>query len=75
MAIKNTKSSKKRWDVCVSTIGKDEDGEPKTFYRRIGTAWEQKNNAISITFDALPVAEIYEGKVSTRCVLFEPTVE
>lgn len=53
----------KRYDICTPRKGKD-----KTFWHRIGTAWESEKG-IQLVFDALPLPDS-EG----RCVanLFEP---
>lgn len=53
----------KRYDICTPRPGKD-----KTFWARIGTAWEN-DKGIQLVFDALPLPDA-EG----RCVanLFEP---
>lgn len=54
----------KRYDICSPRPGK----EGKTFWTRIGTAWES-DKGIQLVFDALPLPD-KEG----RCVanLFEP---
>ena len=53
----------KRFDICTPRKGKD-----KTFWHRIGTAWEG-DKGIQLVFDSLPIPDA-EG----RCVanLFEP---
>lgn len=53
----------KRYDICAPRKGKD-----KTFWTRIGTAFES-DKGIQLIFDALPLPDA-EG----RCVanLFEP---
>lgn len=53
----------KRYDICAPRKGKD-----KTFWTRIGTAFEN-DKGIQLIFDALPLPDA-EG----RCVanLFEP---
>lgn len=53
----------KRYDICTPRKGKD-----KTFWHRIGTAWEG-DKGIQLVFDSLPLPDA-EG----RCVanLFEP---
>lgn len=53
----------KRYDICAPRKGKD-----KTFWHRIGTAWEN-DKGIQLVFDSLPIPDP-EG----RCVanLFEP---
>jgi hypothetical protein len=54
----------KRYDICTPRKGR----EDKTFWTRIGTAWENEKG-IQLVFDALPLPDA-EG----RCVanLFEP---
>ena len=58
----------KRYDVCSPRTRKDRDGQPKTYWVKVGTAWENEKG-ISITFDALPLPD---EKGECRALLFEP---
>jgi len=54
-----------RFDIMTPRKGKDD----RTFWTRIGTAWQNDKGGIQLVFDALPLPDS-EG----RCVanLFEP---
>ena len=58
----------KRWDVCSPRKRKSKDGEDKTFWVRVGAAFDNEKG-MQIVLDALPLPE-GDG----RCVLmlFEP---
>lgn len=53
----------KRYDICAPRKGRD-----KTFWHRIGTAWEGEKG-IQLVFDSLPLPDS-EGRVVAN--LFEP---
>lgn len=53
----------KRYDICAPRKGKD-----KTFWHRIGTAWENEKGT-QLVFDSLPLPDD-EGRVVA--MLFEP---
>lgn len=53
----------KRYDICAPRKGRD-----KTFWHRIGTAWEG-DKGIQLVFDSLPLPDS-EGNV--KAYLFEP---
>jgi hypothetical protein len=55
---------KQRYDALCPIERKDERGEAKTFWVKLGAAWENDKGAISILLDALPV----NGKI----VLMKP---
>lgn len=55
----------KRLDICTPRKGRDD----KTFWTRIGTAWQNDNGGIQLVFDALPIPDS-EGRVVAN--LFEP---
>lgn len=57
-----------RMDVCSPRTRKDRDGNPKTYWTKVGTAWKT-DKGISITFDALPLTD---EKGECRVSLFEP---
>ena len=57
-----------RMDALSPVPGKD----GKTFFRRVGTAWANKNGW-SITLDALPLPYINDkGVLETRILLMPP---
>lgn len=57
-----------RYDVLTSRAGKD----GKSYYTKIGTMWPMESGGFKITFDALPIPRIYEGKLSVEAVAWEP---
>jgi hypothetical protein len=57
----------KRYDVCAPR-NYTKDGEEKTAWHRVGTAFEN-DKGIGLIFDSLPLPD-KEGRVSVR--LFEP---
>lgn len=56
----------KRFDVMSPRPGREEG---KTFWHRVGTAFQSDKGGIGIYFDSLPIAD-KDGKVSVQ--LFEP---
>jgi hypothetical protein len=45
----------------------------KTFWHRIGTAWEGDGGKISLVFDSLPLPTMNDkGQLETRVLLMEP---
>jgi hypothetical protein len=55
----------KRFDIMTPRAGRDD----KTFWTRIGTAWQNDKGGIQLVFDALPIPD-KEGRVVAN--LFEP---
>ena len=55
----------KRFDIMTPRPGRDD----KTFWTRIGTAWQNDKGGIQLVFDALPIPD-KEGRVVAN--LFEP---
>ena len=55
----------KRFDICAPRSGKDD----KTYWTKIGTAWQKDKGGIQLVFDALPIPD-KEGRVVAN--LFEP---
>jgi hypothetical protein len=55
----------KRYDICTPRKGRDD----KTYWTRIGTAWQNDNGGIQLVFEALPIPDS-EGRVVAN--LFEP---
>lgn len=56
----------KRFDVCAPRAGREEG---KTFWHRVGTAFQNDKGGIGIYFDSLPIPD-KDGKCSVQ--LFEP---
>lgn len=54
----------KRYDIMTPRKGNE-----KTFWTRIGTAWQNDKGGIQLVFDALPIPDS-EGRVVAN--LFEP---
>ncbi len=54
-----------RFDIMTPRKGRDD----KTFWTRIGTAWQNDRGGIQLVFDALPIPDS-EGRVVAN--LFEP---
>lgn len=54
-----------RFDICTPRKGKDD----KTYWTKIGTAWQNDKGGIQLVFDALPIPDS-EGRVVAS--LFEP---
>jgi hypothetical protein len=52
----------------------EKDGEERTFFTKIGTAWPMKErDGYSLTFDALPLPSMNrEGKLETRILMMPP---
>jgi hypothetical protein len=45
----------------------------KTFWHRVGTAWEADGGKISLVFDSLPLPTMNDkGQLETRVLLMEP---
>lgn len=56
--------------LTASTYTKD--GQEKTKYTRIGTAWETANGGWSITLEALPVPTMGQRGLETKILLMPP---
>ena len=56
------------YEIKTSRHGND----GKVYWTRIGTMWPGKNNSYRITFDALPIPTLYEGKIRVEAMAFEP---
>ena len=62
-----------RYDLLAARPYIDGQGEEKTYFSKIGTVWPMKDrDGFSITFDALPVPSIKDGKVETRAIAMPP---
>lgn len=63
-----------RFDIVSPRAYTDRNGEVKTAFTRIGTAWAMKNgNGFSLTFDALPVPSLNDkGALEVRCLMMPP---
>lgn len=54
-----------RLDACVPRKRKDQQGNEKTFWVKIGSIWTKDDGSVSCEFDALPVADS-EGRVVVK---------
>ena len=62
-----------RYDVMTGRQYTDRNGDTKTAWTRIGTMFPNKSgDGFSITFDALPLPQMREGKLEVRAVCFPP---
>lgn len=63
-----------RLDAMIATEYTDRDGNTKTQWTNIGTAWPAKSGVgYSITLKALPIPSLSrDGKLEVRIVLMEP---
>ena len=61
-----------RYDVMVGRSYTTRDGAQKTSWTRIGTMFPRDQGGFSISFDALPVPQMRDGKIECRAVCFEP---
>lgn len=61
-----------RLDAVVAREYSDRDGNKKTSWTRIGSAWPTKNGGWSITLEALPLPTMGERGLETRILLMEP---
>ena len=62
-----------RLDAMTARQYVDRNGETKTAWTRVGTAWATKNGGWSITFDALPLPSLNDkGALETRVLLMPP---
>lgn len=58
-----------RMDIVTPRHGSD----GKTYFTKIGSAWETKSGGWSLSFDALPIASMNDqGKLETRALLMVP---
>lgn len=57
-----------RYDVMTAREGKD----GKTYWTRIGVMFPAKSGGFSISFEALPVPQIRDGKIEVRAVAMIP---
>jgi len=61
-----------RMDAVTARRYKDRDGNPKTAWTRVGSAWPT-SNGWSITFDALPIPALNDkGEMECRVLLMPP---
>jgi hypothetical protein len=59
-----------RYDVMTSR-SYEKDGETKTVWTKIGTMFATEKG-YRITFDALPVPQMYKGKIEVAASCFPP---
>jgi hypothetical protein len=58
-----------RMDIVTPRAGSD----GKTYFTKIGSAWETKSGGWSLSFDALPTASMNDkGQLETRALLMVP---
>jgi len=59
----------RRFDILSPR--KSRDG--KTYFTKIGVAFENKNGGYSLSFEALPIASLTDdGGIETRALIMEP---
>jgi len=59
----------RRFDILSPR--KSRDG--KTYFTKIGVAFENKNGGYSLSFEALPIASLTDdGGIETRALMMEP---
>ena len=59
----------KRFDILTPRKGRD----GKTYFTKIGVAFENKNGGYSLSFEALPIASMNDdGNIETRALMMEP---
>jgi hypothetical protein len=61
-----------RFDVMTGRPYTLRDGTQKTAWTRIGTMFALDRGGFRITFDALPVPQMRDGKLEISAVCFEP---
>lgn len=62
-----------RMDILATRSYTTRDGEVKTAFTRIGTAWATRNGGWQLVFDALPLAAMNDkGAVETRALMMPP---
>ncbi len=66
-------SDRQRYDVVQPRHYVNADGEPKTAWTRIGSAWEGKGGGWSAILDALPLPSLSkDGLIETRILIMPP---
>lgn len=62
-----------RHDLLMTRGYTDREGNPKTAYTKIGTAFALPDNGgFRLKFDAMPVPTIYDGKVELSILMLPP---
>lgn len=61
-----------RLDALAVRAYKDRDGNEKTAFTKIGTAWETKNGGWQLIFDALPIPTMGERGLEVKVLLMLP---
>ncbi len=59
--------TKARYDILTSR-----ESNGKNYYTKIGTMWPLEKGGFSLTFDALPIPTLRDGKMEVRAVAWEP---
>lgn len=58
--------TKTRYDILTSR-----ESNGKTYYTRVGTMWPLEKGGFSLSFDALPIPTLRDGKLEVRAVALE----
>lgn len=61
-----------RLDAVVAREYTDRDGNKKTQWTKIGSAWATRNGGWSISLEALPLPSMGERGLETRIILMVP---
>lgn len=57
---------------AMMTRSYQKNGETKTHYTKIGTAWPNQGGGYRLKLEAVPVPTIYDGKVECSILLLPP---
>lgn len=61
-----------RLDAMTAREYTDRDGNKKTQWTKVGSAWPTKSGGWSISFDVLPLPTMGERGLETRVILMKP---
>lgn len=61
-----------RLDALVARKYTDRDGNEKTSWTKIGSAWPTQNGGYSVALEALPLPTMGDRGLETRILLMEP---
>lgn len=59
--------TKTRYEILTTR-----ENNGKKYYTKIGTMWPLETGGFSLTFDALPIPTLRDGKLEVRAVAWEP---
>lgn len=66
-------SDRTRYDIVSARIYTNSNGEERTAWTRLGSAFPTKNNGWALVFDALPLPSINDkGQMETRALIMPP---